>query len=107
MLPIPKAWSIFMYEDAVNMSYSFDGLVRIIKKKHGEIGPNQLFCFVNRDLSRTKFIYKDKGGLAIWYKRLDKGTFNVSHDGKSGLRQITSIDLKKLLTDFNQIKIAA
>lgn len=67
---------IYLYAKNVDMRRSFDGLCGIVQsefKKDVRLG--DLFVFLNRRLDRLKLLYWDRDGLAIWMKRLERGTF--------------------------------
>jgi transposase len=71
----------------VDMRKSFDGLAAIVSE---ELGQNplsgHLFVFTSKRRDRVKLLYFERGGYAIWYKRLEEGTFALpqpSSDGKS------------------------
>lgn len=61
-----------------------------------------LFVFRNRARNRLKILYWDGDGLAVWYKRLERGTFQLPTDllpssSQAAGAEITASDLSLLL----------
>ncbi|CAN5811724.1 IS66 family insertion sequence element accessory protein TnpB [soil metagenome] len=85
----------------VDMRKSFDALAEVVRAFLGH-DPlcGSLFVFRNRTRERVKILWYADGGLTIYYKRLDRGTFQFPADhaasGKS--LTITSAQLMKLLS---------
>ena len=77
MLSFPAAISIYLCKEATDMRRSFDGLammVHCIIKQDPLTG--HVFVFRNKRGNMLKLLYWDRDGYAIWYKRLEKGTFS-------------------------------
>jgi transposase len=75
MLP-PGNMRILVCTEPVNMLNSFEGLSSLVQKMFSmEITAGAFFVFINRVQDRMKVLYWDTDGLAIWYKRLERGHF--------------------------------
>lgn len=48
----------------------------------GELLSGAYFVFVNRAKDKMKVLYWDNDGFAIWWKRLEKGTFRLMGNHK-------------------------
>ena len=60
----------------MDMRNSFEGLSTAIEKTFSEkIVSGSFFVFFNKTRDKIKILYWDIDGLAIWYKRLEKGKF--------------------------------
>src|SRR5208282_2937087 len=86
MIMLPSAVRIFLCTRPTDMRNGFDGLTGLVQECFGQDPlTGHLFLFVNRRRDRIKIIYFDRDGLAIWYKRLEVGSFQmpqtVSQDG--------------------------
>jgi transposase len=81
MIGLANGLKVFVCTLPADMRRSFDGLsgmaVNIIEQ---DPLSGHLFVFRNRNRDRLKILYWDRDGLAIWYKRLEKGTFQFPTD---------------------------
>jgi transposase len=67
---------ILLCKKPINMNKSFEGLSNIVESIFkDEIISNNYFVFLNKKRDLMKVLYWDNDGLAIWYKRLEKGSF--------------------------------
>jgi transposase len=69
---------IFLSLDPTDMRKGFDGLCGLVSNSL-LLDPlsGTFFLFVNRRRDRMKVLYWDGDGLAIWYRRLEQGTFQI------------------------------
>jgi transposase len=78
MLSIAPVPAIFLHTDATDMRKSFTGLCGLIRGVFGDDPTDgSLFLFVNKRRDRVKMLWWDGDGFALWYKRLEQGTFEV------------------------------
>jgi len=95
MLTISGGAKLFLYGSPVDMRKGFEGLGYLIEQTfEAEITSGSYFIFLNRAKDRMKVLYWDVDGLAIWYKRLEKGTFSSKERTNA---QITRRDFLLLL----------
>lgn len=81
----------------VDMRKSFDGLAEHVRAFLGHDPlSGSLFVFRNRTAQRAKILFFADGGLSIYYKRLERGTFQFPACGEKSVL-ISSADLVKLL----------
>jgi transposase len=74
--------SVWLATAPVDMRRSFDGLAEHVRAFLGHDPlSGSMFVFRNRAAQRVKILWWDKDGLAIYYKRLEKGTFQFPAGG--------------------------
>lgn len=108
MLTVPGNARLFFCQKPVSMRKSFEGLSALVE----ELFPNELlsgafFIFLNRRKDHIKVLFWDKDGFVIWFKRLEKGTFEwrwghqISLDRRSFLMLLEGITPKRLQVRHN------
>lgn len=85
MLTLPPSVRIYLTTQAVDLRRGHDGLAAVVLRQWGEaLYEGHLFVFLGRRLDRCKVLFFDRGGLVIYYKRLETGRFrmpSVTGDG--------------------------
>jgi transposase len=76
VLSFPAAVKVYLCTVACDMRRSFDGLSMMAEHLiRCDPYAGHLLVFCNRRSDRLKILYWDRDGWAIWYKRLEAGTF--------------------------------
>jgi transposase len=79
MLSVTPAVRVLLCTLPTDMRRSFDTLAGMVRQHLGHLGHDPLsgtlFVFRSRGGDRVKVLYWDRDGYALWYKRLEKGTF--------------------------------
>jgi transposase len=90
---------VYLATQPVDMRKSFDSLAEVVRAFLGH-DPlcGSLFVFRNRNAQRVKILWYADRGLCIYYKRLERGTFQfpAACAGQTSLA-ISSAELVKLL----------
>jgi transposase len=76
MMSLSLPGRVFLCTLPTDMRKSFDSLAGLVEQQLGQdpLG-GDLFVFRSKRGDRLKLLYWDSDGLAIWYKRLEEGTF--------------------------------
>lgn len=78
MLSLSPTIQIFMAIEPVDLRKGFDGLSAAVQTVFDRnVLDGHLFLFLNRRRDRIKLLWWDRDGLALFYKRLERGTYEV------------------------------
>lgn len=93
-----KDVQVWIATTPVDMRKSFDGLSEVVKSflGHDPLSGN-LFVFRNKRSHLVKILWWDTDGLAIYYKRLERGEFQFPPSGKPSC-EISRDELLRLLS---------
>ena len=78
MLQLSSSVKYYWYNGAADMRKSFDALCGIVNQ-HMQLNILQggVYIFVNKKRNQIKLLTWDGDGLAIYYKRLEKGVYEL------------------------------
>lgn len=78
MLAISANARIFLYQKSIDMRKGIEGLCGLVEQIFkGELTSGAYFVFINKVKDKMKVLYWDNDGFAIWWKRLEKGSFRL------------------------------
>jgi len=78
MISLPHPVRVFIHTPPTDLRKGFDALSGLVTTAFSQDPTSgHLFLFVNRRRDRLKILYWDRDGLAIWYKRLETGSFQL------------------------------
>jgi len=95
MIAISAQTKLYLARDATDMRKSFRGLILLTEAVlQQEPVSGHLFVFLNRRQDLMKILYWDGTGFCIWYKRLERGSFQrppaVAGEDRPGLELSTA-----------------
>ena len=78
----------YLYREPTDIRRSFDGLCGLVT---GRLGQNPMsgdvFIFINKPRNRMKLCKWEPGGFVLFYKRLERGTFELPGSCLTGVTQ--------------------
>ena len=95
--------NVYLATKPVDMRKSFDGLAEHVRAFLGH-DPlcGSMFVFRNKAAHRIKILWWDMSGLAIYYKRLERGTFEFPASHEKSVA-ISSGELMRLLSGIQPV----
>jgi transposase len=108
MLSMPPTIRIWLSAQPADLRKSFDSLAALVREGlRGDPLSGDIFVFRNKSADRIKLLVWEEDGYAIWYKRLEKGSFHfpAARDENPHV-EIRAADLIMLLAgvDLSSVK---
>ncbi len=99
MLNLPSQTRVYLCTSAVDLRKSFDGLCGLVESVfRRNVLDGHLFLFLNKRRDRIKALWWDRDGLVIWYKRLERGTYEAARvNGEVQQLELDPTELAMLL----------
>jgi len=97
VLSIARGIQVFMAVEPTDLRKGFDGLSAAVQTVFDRnVLDGHLFLFLNRRRDRIKLLWWDEDGLAVFYKRLERGSYEIPR---------CQPDAKQLRLDATQLSL--
>ena len=85
MIAFGPSQRYYLYREATDMRKSFDGLCGLVRSGlRRDPLSGDVFVFINRRRTHIKLLVWDRSGFALYYKRLEAGTFELPASPRQG-----------------------
>ena len=78
MFSLSSSFRYYFYTLPTDMRNGFDGLCGLV---HRELGrrplSGEVYIFINKGRDKIKLLHWEQGGFVLYYKRLERGTFEL------------------------------
>lgn len=108
MIHISDKCRYLLYSGNTDMRKSFHGLAALVKyTMQSDVLSGDIYIFISKRRNAIKLLRFEADGFAIFYKRLEKGTFEIpAHKSKSAAMTLTDNELIFILKGvaLNKVK---
>lgn len=95
---------VYLWLGVTDMRAGFERLAaRVQERMSRSVMSGGIYVFVSRCRRRVKILYWDNDGYALWYKRLEAGTFRMEQ--RDGVEIVSGVDLEQLLSGIDLSRI--
>ena len=78
MFALTESMNYYLCPQVIDMRKGLYGLFHFVKTEMGRNPTSgEVFIFVGRNRSTLKILHWESGGFVLYYKRLEKGTFQL------------------------------
>ena len=107
MLNISNAYRYYYYIHRADMRKNFDGLSGIVQNQftHSPLS-GDVFIFINKRCNQVKLLHWQGDGYAIYYKRLEKGTYELPQVNKdASMVKLKAQDLLLIIEGISLLSV--
>lgn len=107
MLHLSPSCQYYFYNGATDMRKGLDSLCGLVSSKMQlDALSGAVFIFINRKRNQVKLLLWEGDGLSLYYKRLEKGTYELVHStNESSSFSISAQQLQFILQGVSLQKI--
>ncbi len=107
MLGLGTEHTYYYYLSPVDMRKGFDGLSGLVSEHlEKEQGKKIVYAFINKKKDKLKLLHWQAGGFVLYYKRLEKGIFELpKYDIEEGLIVLSYTEMVMILDGISILNL--